>query len=77
MNDQESQGEVHWFDPSFTFASTEDSVPSPPVRIMEWDPNDDFELFDGDQDDMCFNEADVALNRRALSIGCPDNTNTS
>ncbi|CAO3689269.1 unnamed protein product [Umbelopsis ramanniana] len=83
MSGQESTGtdDTTMVEPLHTFVVTEDTrrLSSPiPVRVVEWDPDAlDFVLFENEQDDFCLAEDDMALDRRLISLGCPDNSSTS
>ncbi|CAM0140505.1 hypothetical protein VKS41_006520 [Umbelopsis sp. WA50703] len=45
---------------------------SPQANILVMEYHQDFVLFESEDDDMCFGDEDFAVNRRALSIGCPE-----
>ncbi|KAG2174601.1 hypothetical protein INT44_006864 [Umbelopsis vinacea] len=81
MSGQESTetDDTNMMEPLHRFVVTEDTRRSPlPVRVVEWDPDAlDFVLFENEQDDFCLAEEDMALDRRLVSLGCPDNSSTS
>ncbi|KAJ2962509.1 hypothetical protein NQZ79_g2379 [Umbelopsis isabellina] len=58
---------------SFAVMEEEARLPSTPrANIVVIDYYQDFQLFENEDDDMCLGEDDYAVNRRALSIGCPE-----
>jgi hypothetical protein len=86
MSEQESTGTDDtsiMIEPLHAFVTAEDSrrLSSPMpinVRVVEWDPDAlDFVLFENEQDDFRLCEEDMALDRRLMSLGCPDNSSTS
>lgn len=83
MMDQDSwiTNDVPLFDRSIdSFAAVEEDTrhPSTPrANIVVIDYYQDFQLFENEDDDMCLGEEDFAVNRRALSIGCPESGSNS
>jgi hypothetical protein len=78
-----STSDMGILEPLYAFVASEDSrrmsSSSPSVRVVkEWDPDAlDGILIEADPEDMCFCDDDLALDRRLMSLGCPDNTSAS